>query len=164
MAEAMPAPRRNFWLGERASACRRSPPSSPCLSQLGLRLGLASWPCRASSNGSPRSVICLTGSLPARSCRSNPAGSVRGPRHEPTRPEFSERAVHWQLAFRHRSALRWVEARTLVPDRVFPRHAPNRAASLPSSTHWGQCLGAERSAAFCPHPRQDAAARPAIDQ
>ena len=36
---------------------------------------------RPSSSSSPRSAICLTGWSPARSCRVNPAASVRGPSH-----------------------------------------------------------------------------------
>jgi hypothetical protein len=67
---ATPAPRRNFWPGERAPACRRSPPFSRCTSPPGSRSGHAGWPRRASSNCWLRFVTSSTGSSPARWCRS----------------------------------------------------------------------------------------------
>jgi len=74
-------PRRNSWLGARASACRRSPPSSRCMSRPGSRPGRASSRRRSSSNGSPRfsSSVRLAGDRPGRA--GQPGASVRGSRH-----------------------------------------------------------------------------------
>ena len=78
-AGPMPAPPMNSWPGARAPACRRSPPCSRCTSRPGSRPARASSRRRASSNGSPRSVICSTGWSPARSCRSTRPRRCAGP-------------------------------------------------------------------------------------
>ena len=62
-----------------SAACRRSPPSSRCMSRPGSRPARASSPRPASSNASPRSAICSTGWSPARSCRSIPPLRCAGP-------------------------------------------------------------------------------------
>ena len=69
--ELDPNRRRRFGAGRcrptkqrapsKTSVCRRSPPSSRCMSRRGSRRRHASSPHPASSNGLPRSVTCSTG-------------------------------------------------------------------------------------------------------
>jgi integrase/recombinase XerC len=96
--EPMPAPPMNFWPGARAPACRRSAPCSRCMSLPGSRPARASSRRRASSNGSPRSAICSTGSSPARSCRSTRQDRCAG-------PGTSQRAGKRRCSIRRKRAL-----------------------------------------------------------